>query len=462
MPISTMNGKYIYNGVAYNTLQEAKAAEMRDSSMTINPSIPAGNGTPVPPVPTPQVRQPMSDQSMGAALNMMRKQGGLNAMDDARTGVNKQYSGRGEVGMPAKPVKPAGLLDAATPQIGATQAQPSFMDRLTSKEGLGGIGSMMLAMSNNPNLAKLGQMGMAQMQEKRAGNRTLEFLKSKGVDDETIAALRDNPQMINAYASSLLKTPKTYADQENYKLAKAQGFKGSFMDYQTQMNLAKAGVAGDKDFWKQYRGDEAKAIMESAVQTPELKNALGQIQTLRLLGDRMDESTMVPAFLRGAVPEGIDNSLDAYRSMLYSVAQSLRVAGTGPMTDKDFEILMKRAGSEKLGANERSIIQSGLEAAAQMRLDLAMAASEFRKDPSDESLAAYREKEAEILNRPLFSDEQRSLLGVDQESIDKRTANLPVGFVESLQPWQRKAIESGTMKDSDIQIAIDEWKQANR
>jgi hypothetical protein len=339
MPISTMNGKYIYNGVAYNTLQEAKAAEMRDSTMTINPNIPAGSGAPIQPVPSPQTRQPMSDQSMGAALNMMRKQGGLNAMQDARQ--NKQYSGRGEVGMPAKP---AGLLDTPTPQTGgATQTQPSFMDRLTSAEGLGGIGSMMLAMSNNPNLAKLGQMGMAQMQEKRAGNRTLEFLKAKGVDDETLEALKNNPQMINAYASSLLKAPKSYAAQENYKLAKAQGYKGSFIDYQKEMALAGAGV--ELGAGKDYLKDANKYLVERlGGMMDNMDSARSKQIQLQTLDKLLSES---PTGFAGAAKnwlgnfgietEGLDN-IQAANAIINQLVPQQRPAGSGPMSDKDLEM----------------------------------------------------------------------------------------------------------------------------
>jgi hypothetical protein len=102
-----------------------------------------------------------------------------------------------------------GLIDMPTdePEQPATTA-PSFMDRLTSANGLGSIGAMMLSMSNDPNLQKLGMAGMEQSRNRMQSNRTLEFLKAKGVDDDTIAALRDNPQMISAYAASMLKQPK--------------------------------------------------------------------------------------------------------------------------------------------------------------------------------------------------------------------------------------------------------------
>ena len=358
--------------------------------------------------------------------------------------------------------QPMGGLLGGTPETPDAPDQPvvsepSFMDRLTSANGLGSIGSMMLSMSQDPRLQAMGMQGLQQAQARKQANRTLDFLAKQGVDEETLAALRDNPQMINAYTSSLLKAPKTYAAQENYKLAKTQGYSGSFLDYQKEMALAGAGIAGDKDFWKEYRGDEAKTITELATQSPELKTALSQIQTLRLLGERMDESTIVPQFLRDSVPKGMSNSIDAYRSMLYGVAQSLRQAGTGPMTDKDFDILVQRAGSESLGLEERRAIQSGLEAAAKMRLDLSMAASEFRRNPSDDNLAKYREAEAEILNRPLFNDEQRKLLGVDNATISQQFPDAPEGFLKSLPPADIEIFKK--MPAEDKAQAIEEWRR---
>lgn len=95
---------------------------------------------------------------------------------------------------PAMPMPSGGLLNqspapapAPAPQTGATQAEPSFMDRLTSAEGLGGIGSMMLAMSNNPSLQRLGAAGMTQFGEaakaKKMQNRTVQALRQAKRDD---------------------------------------------------------------------------------------------------------------------------------------------------------------------------------------------------------------------------------------------------------------------------------------
>jgi hypothetical protein len=186
------NGKFQTPNGVFNSYQEAAM------SVGIQPQF----GVPHSPAmsnPTP-------------ALDALNKAAGTPAMPDIALQSSpmqfkpqqpKQYGGRGEVGMP---VKPQGLLDPQQPQ--QPEQAPSFMDKLTSSDGLTSIGSLMLSMSQDPSLQRIGAMGMQQAMQNRQSNRTLDFLKAKGVDEATINALRDNPQMINAYASSLLKQPK--------------------------------------------------------------------------------------------------------------------------------------------------------------------------------------------------------------------------------------------------------------
>ena len=92
---------------------------------------------------------------------------------------------------PATPVGIGGLLgDTPKPQEAPNQlatTEPSFMDRLTSANGLGGIGSMMLAMSNDPSLQRLGIAGMEKFGDaaraKKMQNRTIQALRNAKRDD---------------------------------------------------------------------------------------------------------------------------------------------------------------------------------------------------------------------------------------------------------------------------------------
>ena len=167
---------------------------------------------------------------------------------------------------------------------------------------------------------------------------------------------------------------------------------------------------GEDDLFKNLQSSFGKSIDELASTYPSARNGMNQVETLIQLGAVMDNEVNVPTWARSLIPEGISTSIDAYRSIAFGVAQSMRVKGSGPMTDKDFNILVSRAGSASMDSDARQVVQSGLREAAQRKLDMANAADEFRMNPTEENKKIYAEKVKEIKNRPLFSQEQRAYL----------------------------------------------------
>ena len=167
---------------------------------------------------------------------------------------------------------------------------------------------------------------------------------------------------------------------------------------------------GEDDLFKNLQSSFGKSIDELASTYPSARNGMNQVETLIQLGAVMDDEVNVPTWARSLIPEGISTSIDAYRSIAFGVAQSMRVKGSGPMTDKDFNILVSRAGSASMDSDARQVVQSGLREAAQRKLDMANAADEFRMNPTEENKKIYAEKVKEIKNRPLFSQEQRAYL----------------------------------------------------
>jgi hypothetical protein len=167
---------------------------------------------------------------------------------------------------------------------------------------------------------------------------------------------------------------------------------------------------GTNDFFKKLQTGAATSINTTADTYTAAREGMNQVETLIQLGAVMDDQVSVPAWARDMIPEGISTSVDAYRSIAYGVAQSMRVKGSGPMTDKDFNILVSRAGSASMDSDARQVIQSGLRQAAQRKLDMANAADDFRLNPTEEAKNIYAEKVKEIKNRPLFSAEQRAYL----------------------------------------------------
>lgn len=118
--------------------------------------------------------------------------------------------------------------------------------------------------SPSESLAYGAKLVAANSQGRKGKNETIDWLKGKGVDEATAKQLASNPPALNEYLKNMyeknkpieiggrLVDPNTYqviadfsdpngkltSDQREYQQAKADGFTGSFMDYQIKMKEA--------------------------------------------------------------------------------------------------------------------------------------------------------------------------------------------------------------------------------
>jgi len=218
------------------------------------------------------------------------------------------------------------------------------------------------------------------------------------------------------------------------------------------------GSKADGQFYDELMKGSAKAINTAADGYGAARQGMNSVETLIRLGNVMDNNTTVPAFLRKGVLEGFSSSIDAYNSVAYGVAQSMRVKGSGPMTDKDFNILVSRAGSVGMDPEARRAVQSGLRNATQIKLDLAIAADEFRLDPQAEGARdKYRNKVSDIRNRPLFSDEERVYLSnMDGREFDSSNMTPSVSqYAATLSPFRQKTFSS--LSPDEQKKFADQW-----
>lgn len=119
---------------------------------------------------------------------------------------------------PAQPMSPeyimsqkqGGLLDAPS----APQQERSFMDKLSSQEGLGSLGALMLSMSNNPNLQKLGMAELGDIQKRGSTNKTIKALRDAKRED--LANAVESGMLGASDAAKILFAEKK--KQEPYKL----------------------------------------------------------------------------------------------------------------------------------------------------------------------------------------------------------------------------------------------------
>ena len=139
--------------------------------------------------------------------------------------------------------------------------------------------------------------------------------------------------------------------------------------------------------------------------------SLKQIDLLSQVGSIMDNSSSLPPAMLNMLPEGFGSSpLDAYRAVANGVAQGMYVPGSGTQTENDFRVLLSRAGSASMTSDARILIQKGLRAATQRKMDLAAAAQAYQINANPDTRKIYQDAVKEIQDRPLFSQEERNLL----------------------------------------------------
>lgn len=384
MPINTMGGKYFYNGRAFNTLQEAKIAEMEDQRMRIGTQQPASPGMPADPsvpdfdnlVPTrytddilPQIKMPNQPYDVMPPMAPPAPAGpqGLKI----NSGIKPQGKPQPNPGMPGF----YGSSMGQQPAGGNTQQKPQglmagLLDKFGGGAGLANrLGSAYLAMSQDPQLQQFGMQQIGQIQqrgaEQRQANKTLEFLRARGVDEGTLKALADNPQMIGAYAASLLKPTKPGTLEQGYEYAKSQGYKGTIEDYIDAKKTGTTIYTGDRmgglneDYLKEGNKLLAKRHQQMVEVGDNARRNAQQLQQITDLNyDTPDGFAAGVKELAGRfgieLGEGVDN-VQAVQAVINRLVPAQRPPGSGPMSDADLALfkrslpqLMQQASGRQL------------------------------------------------------------------------------------------------------------------
>lgn len=336
-----------------------------------------------------------------------------------------------------------GLIDAPTnePEQPAT-TEPSFMDRLTSANGLGSIGSMMLSMSNDPSLQKLGIAGMQQMRKERmAGdmqNRTVKALVDAGRQD-----------LADAVQSGLLGATDAakllFAKPEEYKpastIGKLQGdlSRGLITPEQYKQEIDRLQKSGinvnvggdqtselDKTLMKAtgtrfnsylLAGDKAAALI------PELR-------TLEQLSS-MAPSGPIQGRLAEAFPE-FNNASAAFMSTVERLAPTMRVEGSGSTSDIEFNAMLRSLGSLKNSPEANKMIYDAFRKKAM--LDQARAETVRLYQSKQITLEEANAKLGKLNAERILSDDLRNLVDPEGSTAveipEQAPQNLPQGIID--------------------------------
>jgi hypothetical protein len=211
MAITTQNGLYYYKGIPYTNLQDAKNAEMGDSSMTIKPNMPAPSGIPTQP-------QRMTNPTKYETYGLSPQPSNLLDMSVNQGRPAPKFTPQPRPDQMMQDMTPASMKSQPQTPSPAPSPEMSFMDRLTSKQGIGAIGNAMLSMSQDPRLQQMGVQNLQKMQEQKSElgkvNKTIAMLRQRG-ENKLADFIEANPTMAKTALTQWLQ--QTYGARSGIK-----------------------------------------------------------------------------------------------------------------------------------------------------------------------------------------------------------------------------------------------------
>ncbi|MDQ0303800.1 hypothetical protein [Ancylobacter polymorphus] len=210
---------------------------------------------------------------------------------------------------------------------------------------------------------------------------------SPQIDRQAILGLLQRPETREQGVALLmnggrLPQPRTNlpADVQEYQFALQQGFKGSFLDYQTALRKAGASstsvtvnpAAGENAFQKSFGETQAKRYSGMIEQGDQANALLGDVAALRELGQQIQTGTGAQAIARlGPYAEALGINIQglpaaqAYEAVVSRIAPRLRVPGSGAQSDFELQQFMRSLPSLGNTPEGNAVIANTLEGVAQ-------------------------------------------------------------------------------------------------
>jgi hypothetical protein len=243
------------------------------------------------------------------------------------------------------------------------------------------------------------QRAMPQLIGSAEGRKTLADLvaSQKSMAGETTSLaegaklIRVNPitGKVETVAEGAPKEKASPADIQGYNLAKNQGYKGSFLDYQTALKKAGATTisVSDKSFQSEFGKGVAEAVTSGYQAAQGAVSTLSRIQTLKPLisGDKLFSGTLGSAQVqasRVADALGIGGATNAEKLQNTAVAmQQLAglelsaaeaMKGQGAITENERGLIKRAAGGDLMNmtAKEVSSLLNALEKTSNYKIQI--------------------------------------------------------------------------------------------
>ena len=358
-----------------------------------------------------------------AGPSRVAKAGGVPNITETQNYVAKILGGKGGAAMAQQPQQqPQGLLGGLLGGQGIGGAL-GLSDDLRDRIAMG-----IMAGSNPRQFAPLIQQRAASMQDRRdkrdaqaTANITASYIESLG--DKKLAELVRGGGISGAEAlTAITKSDKKFVDIEKYKLAQAQGYDGTFIDFTKDLaQIEKTGEvpagleAMNKKFGEELIDLDLVGLGEARFRTAKIKTVLDQLEA-------GEDLTGPLLSVIGELGRSIYNPKSQQaKDLVESVIQtSLRETLGGQFAQKEGEALIKRAYNIALPPEENAARLRALLAQLEASAASKTAMAEYYRE-NNFSLAGYKGSKYTPTVEDLYS------------AIDAASAEFKSGGVETPQ-----------------------------
>ena len=266
-------------------------------------------------------------------------------------------------------------------------------------------------------------------------NKTVEFLRARGVDPKLLESAKNNPSILKALVAKTFESPAKPSAFAEKLAAARQAYpnlsEAELMDRvlaptsQTTIDLGDAESAFQKEAGK----GQAQFINNLAEGLPAAAALETSVNRLMALSEAVENGGLsnIPAVMRRLIPQGVEPTFDAYTSQMLGVAQGLREKGTGAQSERDMDLLIARSGSIGSDVRARRIAHQALMEKAAIDRQMGQIARQIQLHSSNsQKVQELQAQLDELLMRPAMTPEMRAYLGglTPDFSLDEINAEL--------------------------------------
>ncbi|KQT52271.1 MULTISPECIES: M15 family metallopeptidase [unclassified Aureimonas] len=227
---------------------------------------------------------------------------------------------------------------------------------------------------------------------------------------DTIANQRAD-RTLDLQTAKANQPPEPPSSVREYQFAQQQGFTGSFQEWEQANRKAGATNVSVGGTSTKFRDKADERMVERFGTIADTGTAAANVaQTIPAMRELLTQAPTGP--VAGRLAErfpGFSSAGDAFQATVSQIAPTLRVPGSGAMSDRDMDILMSSFPRLRNGEGANDLIMGAFEKKAQLNLERSQVATAALRGEIDPAEADKRLQA--IDSTPLLDDAMRARLG---------------------------------------------------